>query len=194
MQKGGLLYSCNYTFFLFGAFFFALATFLCAGSLAAQTATGTISGTLTDPKGLPMADATVSVHDTDTGADQSVTTNDAGRYVVPQLQPGHYEVSASKNGFATAEAKGLNVGVGQTITVDMPMTLASQVASVTVTAETPLIETEKTEQSQSISENLVGNLPTGSRRWQDFVLLTPGRHHGRHLWLDFLPRNLRLVQ
>jgi len=174
MQKGGFRGSCNYRSLFFGTLFLALATLLSAGSLAAQTATGTVTGTVTDPKGLPMTDATVLVHNTDTGADQSVTTNDAGRYVVPQLQPGHYELSASKSGFATAEAKGLDVGVGQTITVDMPMTLATQVASVTVTAETPLIETEKTEQSQSISENLVGNLPTGSRRWQDFVLLTPG--------------------
>jgi protocatechuate 3,4-dioxygenase beta subunit len=112
MQKGGFRGSCNYTSLFFGALILALAALLSAGSVAAQTATGTVTGTVTDPKGLPMTDATVLVHNTDTGADQSVTTNDAGRYVVPQLQPGHYELTASKSGFATAEAKGLDVGVG----------------------------------------------------------------------------------
>ena len=84
--------------------------------------------------------------------------------------------------------------VGQTISLNIQMSLAIQQTSVTVTAENPLIETEKTEQSQAIAENLVANLPTNSRRWQDFVLLTPGVTTGWHLRVDLLPRSFRSLQ
>ena len=62
-----------------------ILTLIGIGSASAQTATGIISGTLTDPKGLPMAGANVVVHNVDTGADQTVTTNEVGRYVFPQV-------------------------------------------------------------------------------------------------------------
>ena len=68
MQKGGFRGSCNYTSLFFGALILALAALLSAGSLVAQTATGTVTGTVTDPQGLVMADVTVLVRDTDTGS------------------------------------------------------------------------------------------------------------------------------
>ena len=142
--------------------------------LAAQTSTGTITGTLTDPQGLPMADATVVVHNVDTGVDHSFMSNDAGLFVAALLEPGNYEVTASKTGFNTVDQKGVMLIVGQTITLDFKMSLQTQQGTVTVTSEAPLIETEKTDQSEAISDTLVAGLPTNSRRWQDFVLLTPG--------------------
>jgi hypothetical protein len=144
------------------------------GSVRAQTATGVINGTVTDPKGLPIEGANVVIKDTDTNTESPVTTNDTGRYVAPLLQPDHYEVTVSKDGFATVQNKDISLIVGQTLTIDVQMPLQSQQGTVTVTAATPLIETEKTEQSQAVTEDLVSDLPTNSRRWQDFVLLTPG--------------------
>ena len=66
------------------------------------------------------------------------------------------------------------LGVGQTVRIDFEMPVASQQSLVTVTTEIPMLETEKTEQSQNVSENLVSNLPVSSRRWEQFALLTPG--------------------
>jgi hypothetical protein len=138
-----------------------------------QSATGTITGTITDPKGLAVAGVDVLVRDTDTGLEKPVMTNDSGIYNAPLLQPGNYEVTAMKGGFATVDNKNIVLQVGQTIALDMQMPLQSQQALVTVTTEAPLVETEKTEQSQTVSENLVNNLPIAARRWEDFVLLTP---------------------
>src|SRR6202040_1024739 len=61
-----------------------------------------------------------------------------------------------------------------TVRIDIAMTVASQQSLVTVTTEVPILETEKTEQSQNVSEALVSNLPVSSRRWEQFALLTPG--------------------
>jgi hypothetical protein len=145
-----------------------------AAAAFAQTATGTISGTITDPKGLAVAGANVVVHSADTGVDHSVSSNDSGIYIAPLLQPGPYEISVSKDGFAKIVHKGITLLVGQTLAVDLQLPLQTQQEVITVTAETPLVEAEKTEESQNVSENLVANLPLASRRWEEFVLLTPG--------------------
>jgi len=141
----------------------------------AQQSTATLTGTVTDPKGLAMANAMVVVHSEDTGTDMKpVTTTDTGIYTVPLLPPGIYDVTASQSGFATVLHKGVTLQVGQTVRIDIEMPVAAQQSLVTVTTEAPILETEKTEQSQNVSENLVSTLPVGSRRWEQFALLTPG--------------------
>jgi hypothetical protein len=144
-------------------------------SAFAQSATGTLTGTITDPKGLAMVGVMVTVHNVDTGVDQKpVITSEEGVFQLPLLQPGNYDITASQPGFATVEHKGVTLQVGQTIRVDFAMPVAEQQSLVTVTTEIPLLETEKTEQSQNVSEALVSNLPVSSRRWEQFALLTPG--------------------
>jgi carboxypeptidase family protein len=145
-----------------------------AGFSFGQTATGTITGTITDPKGLSITNGNVVVRNMDTGISHLVTSNDAGVYVASLLQPGNYSLTVTKEGFAKMERAGVMLMVGQTLTLDFQMPLQTQQALVTVTAETPLIETSKTDQSQNVSDALVANLPLASRRWEEFVLLTPG--------------------
>jgi hypothetical protein len=146
-----------------------------AGPAFAQSATGTLTGTATDAKGLAMAGVSVSVHNADTGADlKPVATTDTGTYLVPLLPPGNYDITASHAGFASVERKGVELQVGQTVRVDFELPVAAQQSLVTVTTEVPLLETERTESSQNVSENLVSDLPVSSRRWEQFVLLTPG--------------------
>ena len=151
---------------------------LLAGFAAAafgQSATGTITGTITDPKGLAMVGVNVLVHSVDTGIDHAaVTTNDQGLYLVPLLQPGNYDIIVSQAGFSTVKRASVVLQVGATARVDIEMPVSAQQTLVTVTTEIPLLETEKTEQSQNVTETLVSNLPVSSRRWEQFVLLTPG--------------------
>src|ERR1700674_5496389 len=152
-----------------------LALLISVSSAAFGQSTATLTGTVTDPKGLAMANATVVVHSEDTGTDQRpVTTTDSGIYNVPLLPPGNYDITASQAGFATVEHKAVTLQVGQTVRIDIEMPVAAQQSLVTVTTEVPLLETEKTEQSQNVSEALVSNLPVSSRRWEQFALLTPG--------------------
>ena len=139
----------------------------------AQTATGTITGTVTDPNGLAMTGVSVTVRNADTGTEAAYTTNEAGLYVAPYLQPGTYEVTATHGGFQSVVTKGVAVHVGDRVTVDVQMRLETQQSTVTVVGEAPVLEAEKTEQSQIVSQNLVSGLPLVARRWENFVLLTP---------------------
>ncbi len=76
----------------------------------AQTAgAGSITGTVTDPQKSALPGASVTVTNTDNGIDHEFTTNSAGIYVAPFLQPGHYKVSATSAGFGRVEATGLTL-------------------------------------------------------------------------------------
>ncbi len=145
-----------------------------AAPLSAQTAGyGTISGTITDASNAALPGVSLRIVDTDTGIARTVTTTEAGDYRADFLQPGHYEVIASKSGFAEVDRKNLLLMVGQNLGISLAMPLESVQSSVTVTSETPIIDTEKTEASQDVGEKLVRNLPSNGRRYDNFVLLTP---------------------
>jgi hypothetical protein len=158
---------------LFGVSLLIFASLLGAPRANAQTATGTIIGTVTDPKGLAVADAQVVVKNIDTDTESSFPTNAAGIYVAPYLQPGNYQVTASKTGFETVVHKNVMVHVGDRLTIDVQLPLQTQQTSITVTEEAPVLETGKTEQSQTVSQSQVEGLPIATRRWENFVLLTP---------------------
>jgi len=144
------------------------------GRAWAQAGTGTITGTLSDTQKASIPSATVVVRNVDTGIDRTLTTNDAGIYVAAFLQPGRYEIRASKTGFATVVRQGLDLQVGETLAIDFELPIKAAQDTVTVTGESPVLDTEKTETSEVVSQTLVENLPINGRRWDSFVLLTPG--------------------
>src|SRR5580704_11258573 len=116
---------------------------------AQSSTTGSIIGTVTDPSGAAVPDAAVSVVDTDTGIPHNETTNDEGFYSAPSLQPGDYTVTVNKAGFAIFTHSGIVVTVGSRLTVDAALPLVATEATVTVTGQTPLIETQKTAAAQT---------------------------------------------
>ncbi len=160
-----------------GVFSLAILLLLSGFSAAAfaQGGVGTITGTVTDPKGLTVPGAKIVILNTDTNtARPDIMTTDSGSYTATFLQPGHYQVTISKDGFQTVVRQDLLLQVGQTLTVDVPMTVGTSTAEITVTGEAPLIEPDRTEVSQDVSETLAAGLPLNGRRWEQFVLLTPG--------------------
>jgi hypothetical protein len=143
-------------------------------SASAQNAGGaTITGTLTDQSGAVVPGVTITVRNPDTGFERKVETSDAGVYTAAFLQPGPYQVQAGKAGFATIVRKDLTLQVGQTLAVNLVLTLMAAQQEVTVTGAAAIVDTEKTEVSQVISDAEVSNLPIAGRRWDSFVLLTP---------------------
>ena len=126
----------------FGIVFVAILFLLGSASAPAfaQGGTGTITGTVTDPKGLTVPQAKVSILSTDTGIERPIETTDSGVYTATFLQPGHYQVSVSKDGFSTWVRKELSLQVGQTLTIDAPLVVGTSVSMITVTGEAPLIE------------------------------------------------------
>ncbi len=155
--------------------FAVLMTAGLATSVSAQTAgTGQIAGTVTDPEGLTVPEAEVVVRNVGTGAELRLVTTEAGRFAAPFLQPGRYEVTVRKEGFAEVKRENVAVEVGQTITLNIELPLRATQETVVVTTEVPLVETEKFEVSQVIGERAVENIPLNGRRWDNLVLLTPG--------------------
>jgi outer membrane receptor protein involved in Fe transport len=152
-----------------------LGILVSTATLVGQTlATGTIAGTIVDPSGAAIPGARIQIHSDQTGVDREVTSNGAGVYSAPLLQPGEYQLATVKTGFSTVVRKGLTLEVGRTLTVDVALTVAGTESTVTVYGTPELVESEKTEVSQSVSPDLVSNLPIVGRRWDNFVLLTAG--------------------
>ncbi|MES2390604.1 MAG: TonB-dependent receptor, partial [Acidobacteriota bacterium] len=143
-------------------------------AVSAQTSgNGNIVGTVTDPSGAAVPGATVVVIDTDTGVSRTLTTNSAGIYTANFLVPGHYEVVASAASFGKLDRKNLTLTVGQVLTIDAALPAASVTSAVEVNAESPILDTQKTEVSQTFAPELLANLPVGTRNWSAFVLSTP---------------------
>jgi hypothetical protein len=162
-----------------------LRGFLAAGGLLAfliacpnpafsQTAgSGTITGSITDASGAVVPAANVTIRNTDTGIERKTQTSDAGVYTAAFLPPGHYSLEAGKAGFSSVLHKELMLQVGQTLAINVALSVQATQQQVTVTGAAPVVDTEKTEVSQVVSENAVSNLPIAGRRWDSFVLLTP---------------------
>ena len=142
-------------------------------SVAQTLGNGNIVGTVTDPSGAAVPGAAVVVTDTDTGVSRTLTANSDGVYTANFLVPGHYEVVASAASFGKVDHKGLVLTVGQVLTVDAALPAESVSAAVEVTAETPILDPQKTEVSQTFDPVLIDNLPVATRNWSAFVLGTP---------------------
>jgi len=148
--------------------------FVPADSFAQAAGTGTIQGTITDESGAVIPQATVTVrHIGKNIIARTLTTTAEGRYVAAFLEPGDYQLTVEKPGFAKLVRSGIVLRVGDTLALDLTLKVSPTAEIITVTEDTPLIETEKTETSSLVEELSVRNLPLSGRRWEELVLLTP---------------------
>jgi hypothetical protein len=151
------------------------AAVLLSGSAYAQTAaTGNIEGVVTDATGAVLPGVTVVVKNTNTNVAREAVTDADGRYRAQALQPGTYQVAATLAGFQAKPIDGLVVQVGQTYGVDVRMRPAGVTEEITVTGESPVLDTSRTDVSNVVGEAAIANLPVTGRRWENFVLLSPG--------------------
>jgi len=132
-----------------------------------------LNGTVLDTSGRAVVKAPVAVRNTDNNQTFKTTTTDTGFYVLPNLPPGHYEVTVSSLGFAKTTQTGIELTVGQTATVNITLKVAAAGEIVVVTGEAPVIEPTKTEISQVIEAKQIQDLPISGRLFTDFALLTP---------------------
>ena len=147
---------------------------LCSSAVVAQTTgAGTITGTLTDPTGGVVPGAAVVVRNSNTGSERVLATNAAGIYVAPFLQPGMYQIAVTKAGFDKVLRTDLTLQVGQSLTIDFVLPIQATTETVTVTGQPSVVDTEKTDLSQVVSQTQKDNLPSAGRRWENFALLTP---------------------
>ncbi|PYS99846.1 MAG: hypothetical protein DMF63_10145 [Acidobacteria bacterium] len=152
----------------------ALSFILSIGQVFAQsTVTGGINGTVTDPQGGAVPNASIVVTNLGTNQTMSATADSNGSYRVTNLQPGTYKVETTVTGFAPAIADNIIVEVGRSTPVDIPLTLGTAVAEVNVTAEAPVVNTTDNANASNFDQTQINELPINGRRWSNFALLSP---------------------
>jgi hypothetical protein len=149
-------------------------TVISAGSLFGQGNTGSILGTITDASGAVVPNAKVSITNTHTGVQASVITDSLGNYLFNFLAPGSYKVEAELSGFKKFTRENVNLEMARQLRIDIVLETGAVTETVSVTAQTPLLETETGTLSSTVENRLAASLPTLGRNPQDFRLLVPG--------------------
>ena len=148
----------------------ALVMFLLAsGTAAAQT----ITGVVTDSSGAVLPGVTVEARNSANQQPRTVTTDGAGRYVIVNLEPGGYSMTYTLDGFSPTTRPGIVLTSGFTATVDIQLTVGAQTETVTVTAESPLVDVESSAAPQTMNREVLDSLPSG-RSPEAFGVLIPG--------------------
>ena len=156
-------------------FLILAALLIAATSLLAQTetTTGSINGKVTDNTGTALPGVTITVTNTQTGLTRTDVTGGEGTYQVPQLPPGTYRVAGALEGLGNAQKDRIQVLLGASTKVDL--TVQPQVAeTITVTADSPVVDVTESGASEAVTANEINNLPILGRDFKDLVLLTPG--------------------
>lgn len=135
----------------------------------ASAINGEITGTVLDPSGAPVAGAPVDALNENTGYRQHTETAASGLYRFNVLPLGTYKVSLNQKGFAPVERSGINVTAGSISTVDMTLSVQGVATQVNVNADASIIEPARTDLGNSLSNNVVSNLPLVSRNPYNFI-------------------------
>src|SRR5882762_2193644 len=149
---------------------------VCVVSAGAQTSRigATLQGTVTDSSGAVIPDVKVILRNTLTNQGRTVATDERGFFRAEPLVVGTYEVRVEQAGFAAYRHAGVQVGLGQTIYLDVVLVPASASAEVTVSAQPSTVDASQTSVVSSIDQERIEELPVRSRNYLDFVLLSPG--------------------
>lgn len=146
-----------------------------AAVLGQTRATGAdLTGVVSDASGGVLPGATVTVTNRDTNVVRTVATDATGRYIVPALPPGTYTITVALDRFSTTTRENVVLALGQTLPVDFTLAVGSAREEVTVTTETPLVQTNRTEVSSVVSQRFIETLPINGRDFISFSVITPG--------------------
>ena len=152
--------------------FVVLAVLALAAPSNAQVAAA-ISGKVLDPSGAVVAGAKVTVTSLDTGTSRTVTSNDSGDYTVLGLPLGPQEVTAESPGLHMTPTRAILV-VGQEAVVNLMLTVGGDSIQLTVSDETPVVNTTTSSVSGVVGEREVKDLPLNGRSFDNLITLNPG--------------------
>ena len=133
-----------------------------ASRSSAQTFQGSLRGSVRDAQGVVPA-ATVTLVNEQTKVVRQTVTNVAGEYVFPAVDPGTYTVRTNITGFKTFEQKGVRIGTQQALTLDVALEVGAIEETVTVTGESPVIETATASTGETLEKATLEALPTIGR-------------------------------
>ncbi len=140
----------------------------------AQSVYGSIQGTVSDSSGATIPGTQVVARESTTGIMQKAISNQDGLYVLANMRPGTYDLTASVQGFGEQQHPGIIVHVGDAISLDISLTVGGVSSTVQVTTEAPQLRTEDTVVGSVIEEGTIKQLPLNGRSAFSLALLTPG--------------------
>lgn len=140
----------------------------------AQMTVGHITGTVTDTSGALIPGASITLTNTATGVQASTKSTSTGSYTFEQVEPGTYSLRVTAPGFATQVTNGVTVHVQQTVAQSWKLAVGNVSQEVTVTAATPILQTQDASVVQEVNERLVNNLPLVGRDWTTLAHISPG--------------------
>jgi len=152
----------------------ALFVALARPAMAQSATTGAIAGTVSDSAGAVLPNATVIATSVSTGATRTVRSNGSGEFLIPELDPGQYNVTFTADGFETFQQNSIVVTVGSISSVTPALKPGAVVNKIEVTAEASPLHTEDSAISTTIDRSSIDNFPVNGQRWSDFARLTPG--------------------
>lgn len=152
-----------------------LAAGLVAHLAVAQDATtGRVIGTVTDPTGAVVPDASVILSNTATGVQVTQQTNTVGQYTFVSVMPGDYSITVKKSGFLTSDVASIRVDVAKSYNVDVKLQLGATTQTVTVEAGARVeLQTTDSQVGEAVGGAILGRLPTLQRDASEFLTLQP---------------------
>src|SRR5690349_6295143 len=154
---------------------FLLICCLVAPSLVfAQFESGTVLGTVRDPSGAAVGNASITLENVNTGVTFNTKTNNEGNFEFPNERLGRYRVKVEASGFRTATASDFDLTVNARQRVDIALEVGQTSESVTVSGAVALLETDNSSRGQVINPRQIVQLPLNGRSYADLTLLVPG--------------------
>src|SRR5580698_181416 len=153
------------------AFFLFL---LPASSVMAQVSTASVNGVVRDPKGAVIPGATITLTSVETTVQHPTVSNGAGEYVLLNITPGRYVLSASASGFNPQKTVEFVLAVAQTATFDFALTVGTETLVVTVDATATQLDVSGASLGTVIETKQVNELPLDGRNFTALLALTPG--------------------
>jgi hypothetical protein len=141
------------------AFLRLVSLLLCAWAAFAQGDRSTITGTVADPAGAVVANASIEARNVQTGEVFPAASTNTGNYTIAQLPTGTYQVDVNVPGFKRFVRSGITLGTAQTIRIDVNLEVGASTESVTVQADASLLKTESADVSHNVSSEMLNTLP-----------------------------------
>ncbi len=155
-------------------FLATLTLLLLSVSALAQSTAGRVLGTVTDQSGAAVPGATVIVSDMQRGSSRTVTTDESGGYVAPELQPGTYKIHVEAQGFKTAERPSVVIEVATDVRADFALQPGQVTETVVVQEDVPLVNTTSSTLGGTLSNKEINDLPLNGRNYENLLQLRPG--------------------
>jgi hypothetical protein len=145
-----------------------------AAPLHAQQGTSEIGGKAVDDQGGVLPGVTIIITNEETGRTREITSGGDGSYFASSLIPGRYKISARLASFRNFERGGLVLAIGQRMTVNVTMSLGALEESVTVSGQSPLVDTTSIKVGGTVGTAELSELPAMNRNYFSTVALLPG--------------------